>query len=76
MCPNDMVYNYGFSDFDNQTVVFDTIAGALRMSNKYDIPDLRQWGVGQLLLSWPEDLTKMTYTAFPHAAGELRVSSC
>ncbi|OAX30658.1 hypothetical protein K503DRAFT_728220 [Rhizopogon vinicolor AM-OR11-026] len=59
---------YERDKFDSQTVVFDTIAGALRISNKYDITDLHQWSTCQLLLRWPQDLTKMTYTAFPHAA--------
>lgn len=76
MCPNDILHNYEFSKFDNQTIVFDSIAGALRISNKYDIADLRQWSIRQLLLRWPQDLTKMTYTAFPHTAGELTVDSC
>jgi hypothetical protein len=56
--------------FTNQTIVFDTIAGALRLSNKYDIAELHQWSTRQLFLRWPQDLTKMTYTAFPHAAGK------
>lgn len=69
-----IVYDHTFRKFNNQTVVFDTIAGALRLSNKYDIPDLRQWSMRQLFLRWPQDLTKMTYAAFPHAAGELPFS--
>lgn len=63
-----LTWMYQREKFNNQTVVFDTIAGALRLSNKYDIPDLRQWSMRQLFLRWPQDLTKMTYAAFPHAA--------
>ncbi|KAG1844244.1 hypothetical protein F4604DRAFT_1821938 [Suillus subluteus] len=63
-----LTWMYQREKFNNQTVVFDTIAGALRLSNKYDIADLRQWSTRQLFLRWPQDLTKMTYTAFPHAA--------
>ncbi|OJA12465.1 hypothetical protein AZE42_10511 [Rhizopogon vesiculosus] len=71
--PSDIESMHGWwlyerDKFDSQTIVFDTIAGALRISNKYDIADLRQWSTFQLLLRWPQDLTKMTYTAFPHAA--------
>ncbi|KAG1750421.1 uncharacterized protein EDB91DRAFT_1078460 [Suillus paluster] len=63
-----LTWMYQRDKFNNQTVVFDTIAGALRISNKYDIPDLRQWSTHQLFLRWPQDITQMTYTAFPHAA--------
>jgi hypothetical protein len=66
-----IAYDHVSRKFSNQAVVFDTIAGALRLSNKYDIADLRQWSTHQLILRWPQDLTEMTYAAFPHAAGEL-----
>ncbi|KAG2129498.1 hypothetical protein DEU56DRAFT_496936, partial [Suillus clintonianus] len=63
-----LMWMYQRDKFNSQTVIFDTIAGALRLSNKYDIADLRQWSTRQLFLRWPQDLTKMTYAAFPHAA--------
>jgi hypothetical protein len=63
-----LTWMYQREKFNNQAVVFDTIAGALRLSNKYDIADLCQWSTRQLFLHWPQDLTKMTYAAFPHAA--------
>jgi len=65
-----MAYNYDSSLLDMEVIVFDSIAGALRLSHKYDIANLRQWCTSQLLLCWPKNLTKMTYNAFPHAAGE------
>lgn len=69
-----LTWMYQYEKFTNQTIVFDTIAGALRLSNKYDIAELRQWSIRQLFLRWPQDLTKMTYTAFPHAAEAIRLA--
>ncbi|KAJ7058021.1 hypothetical protein C8F01DRAFT_1027442, partial [Mycena amicta] len=51
-----------------QGVTFDTLASVLRISTKYDIPDLRQWGVDQLISRWPVDAVNMRAHALPHAA--------
>ncbi|KAF7297283.1 hypothetical protein MIND_00961500 [Mycena indigotica] len=51
-----------------QGVTFDTLASTLRISTKYDIPDLREWGVKQLKARWPVDAVNMRAHALPHAA--------
>ncbi|KAF7320932.1 hypothetical protein HMN09_00179900 [Mycena chlorophos] len=51
-----------------QGVTFDTLASTLRISTKYDISDLRDWGVKQLKARWPVDAVNMRAHALPNAA--------
>ncbi|KAH7911873.1 hypothetical protein BJ138DRAFT_1112858 [Hygrophoropsis aurantiaca] len=54
--------------FARQPVVFQVLAGTMRISTKYEIYDLREWAKRELFSRWPIDLTKMNNNALPHAA--------
>ncbi|KIJ64335.1 hypothetical protein HYDPIDRAFT_90957 [Hydnomerulius pinastri MD-312] len=59
---------YDRKSFELRSTTFNIIAGALRISTKYEIPDLRLWCRRQLLSIWPIDLARMNTTALPNAA--------
>ncbi|KAJ6554376.1 hypothetical protein B0H19DRAFT_949108 [Mycena capillaripes] len=59
---------YHKDDFLRQVVTFDVVSGALRISTKYEIADLRQWAVQELLSRWPVDIVNIRLNALPHAA--------
>jgi hypothetical protein len=59
------------SDFLQQAITFDVVSGALRISTKYEIAELRQWAVKELLSRWPADVVNMRLNSLPHAAGAL-----
>ncbi|KAJ7145571.1 hypothetical protein C8R44DRAFT_655521, partial [Mycena epipterygia] len=59
---------YHNSDFLSQAITFDILAGALRISTKYEIADLRHWAVAELTSRWPVDVLNMRLNALPHAA--------
>ncbi|KAJ7446116.1 hypothetical protein FB451DRAFT_1055330 [Mycena latifolia] len=59
---------YHEDEFLNQAVTFDILSGALRISTKYEITDLRHWAVEQLASRWPTDVVNMRLNALPHAA--------
>jgi hypothetical protein len=57
------------------TITFDTLAGTLRISTKYEIPALRQWGMRELLRRWPVDLENVgSVNSFPHAAEAINLA--
>ncbi|KAJ7819249.1 hypothetical protein B0H13DRAFT_2131829 [Mycena leptocephala] len=59
------IYN---DDFLQQAITFDVVSGALRISTKYEIAELRQWAVRELLSRWPADVVNMRLNSLPHAA--------
>lgn len=59
-----------FSRFGQQCITFDILSGALRISTKYEIPDLRSWCVQQLYSRWPRRVEDMDLNSIPHAAGK------
>ncbi|KAI6143211.1 hypothetical protein BKA82DRAFT_4183830 [Pisolithus tinctorius] len=59
---------YNRSAFESRSATFSIIAGALRISTKYEISDLRSWSKQQLLSRWPTNLLEMNSNAFPNAA--------
>ncbi|KDQ50578.1 hypothetical protein JAAARDRAFT_141710 [Jaapia argillacea MUCL 33604] len=65
---------YEHDRFMGQPVIFDSIAGALRISTKYDIPDLREWSINELNIRWPKDLLDMTTNSLIHAAEAIALS--
>ena len=56
--------------FQVRPVIFDSLAGALRIATRYGIGFLRDWAIVQLRATWPVRLEQMGPTALPHAAGE------
>ncbi|KAH7925006.1 hypothetical protein BV22DRAFT_1105166 [Leucogyrophana mollusca] len=60
--------------FASHAVTFDMLAGAMRISTKYEVHDLREWAVRELLSRWPLDLTRMNNNALPHAAEAIRLA--
>ncbi|KAG6336748.1 hypothetical protein ID866_2353 [Astraeus odoratus] len=56
------------SVFESRLATFTIIVGALRISTKYEISDLRSWCKQQLLSRWPSNLSKMNTNAIPNAA--------
>ncbi|KAJ7085441.1 hypothetical protein B0H15DRAFT_846944 [Mycena belliarum] len=65
---------YHRSDFLSQAITFDILSGALRISTKYEIPDLRAWGRKQLTSRWPIDIVDMRLNALPHAAEAINLA--
>jgi hypothetical protein len=59
-----------FSRFVQQYITFDMLSGALRISTKYEIADLRNWCVQQLHSRWPRKVQDMDSNSIPHAAGK------
>ncbi|KAF9235009.1 hypothetical protein BU15DRAFT_51921 [Melanogaster broomeanus] len=59
---------YDRSSFELRSTTFNIIAGALRISTKYDIPELRLWCKQQLLSRWPLNVADMNTSAIPNAA--------
>lgn len=57
------------SEFNSSILSFDSLAGAIRISTKYDIGALRERCIKEMLSRWPEDLTSMNMNSLPHAAG-------
>ncbi|KAJ7222412.1 hypothetical protein GGX14DRAFT_319133, partial [Mycena pura] len=51
-----------------QLSLFDVLARAVRIATKYDICDLRQWGIKELTSRWPVDVVNVRLNSLPHAA--------
>ncbi|KAL6308839.1 hypothetical protein BKA93DRAFT_697979, partial [Sparassis latifolia] len=51
-------------------IPFQLLQGALRISTKYDIADLRKTTIKQLRARWPSELERMDTNSLPHAAVE------
>ncbi|KAJ6492830.1 hypothetical protein C8R47DRAFT_952503, partial [Mycena vitilis] len=60
--------------FLRQALTFDVISGALRISTKYEIANLRQWAVTELYSRWPIDVVEMRLNALPHAAEAINLA--
>ncbi|KAJ7868540.1 hypothetical protein B0H14DRAFT_2346541 [Mycena olivaceomarginata] len=65
---------YQKSNFLAKVVTFDILSGALRISTKYEIAELRQWAVTELLSRWPVDVANMSLNALPHAAEAINLA--
>ncbi|KAI5120637.1 hypothetical protein M0805_009397 [Coniferiporia weirii] len=65
---------YDFLTFQVRPVIFDTLAGALRISTKYDIRFLREWAIAQMRTTWPMNLDQMAPMALPHAADAITLA--
>lgn len=50
-------------------LLFTTVAGALRISTKYEIEGLRSWSIYHLRIRWPSSLEFMDLNSLPYAAG-------
>ncbi|EGN92633.1 hypothetical protein SERLA73DRAFT_190818, partial [Serpula lacrymans var. lacrymans S7.3] len=49
-------------------ITFDMLAGATRISTKYEIAGLRDIMKHEIMSRWPKDISKMTTSSLPHAA--------
>ncbi|KAJ7258069.1 hypothetical protein B0H12DRAFT_1049146 [Mycena haematopus] len=65
---------YHIDDFLQKAITFDVLSGALRISTKYEIGDLRCWAVQELLSRWPVDVASMRLDALPHAAEAINLA--
>ncbi|KAF7373788.1 hypothetical protein MSAN_00590500 [Mycena sanguinolenta] len=65
---------YSIDDFLRKPTTFDVLSGALRISTKYEIGDLRCWAIQELLLRWPVDVASMRLNALPHAAEAINLA--
>ncbi|EPQ55617.1 hypothetical protein GLOTRDRAFT_40766 [Gloeophyllum trabeum ATCC 11539] len=61
---------YAHDAFRNKPIVFDALVGALRISTKYEISELRDWAVAELCARWPRELELLSTQSLPHAAGK------
>ncbi|KAL0952890.1 hypothetical protein HGRIS_007109 [Hohenbuehelia grisea] len=61
---------YDSQGFVKRAETFDALSGALRISTKYEIPELRTWAVRGMHRRWPRlgSLHSMTYAAFANTA--------
>ncbi|EIN05696.1 hypothetical protein PUNSTDRAFT_145651 [Punctularia strigosozonata HHB-11173 SS5] len=56
-------------------VTFDVLAGCLRISTKYDIPALREWGICEMHRRWPPNVEDINSgISFPHAAEAINLA--
>ncbi|KAF8214717.1 hypothetical protein K438DRAFT_1562499 [Mycena galopus ATCC 62051] len=65
---------YDIDDFLRKAITFDVLSGALRISTKYEIADLRLWAIEELLSRWPVDIANMRLNALPHAAEAINLA--
>ncbi|OBZ74740.1 hypothetical protein A0H81_05209 [Grifola frondosa] len=61
---------YNADEFHNMPhpAPFNIVAGALRISHKYEFGVLRRWAIEDLCSRWPLDLATMNNNSFPFAA--------
>ncbi|KAH8114885.1 hypothetical protein DFH11DRAFT_1508133, partial [Phellopilus nigrolimitatus] len=65
---------YDPQSFQTRPVIFDTLAGVLRISTKYEIRALREWSIAQMRTTWPKHIDQMGPVALPHAAEAITVA--
>ncbi|KAJ7158006.1 hypothetical protein C8R43DRAFT_853792, partial [Mycena crocata] len=65
---------YNHDEFPDRAITFDTLAGALRISTKYEIASLRKWAIEELVSRWPVDVVNMRLNALPHAAEAINLA--
>ncbi|KAJ6465717.1 hypothetical protein C8R45DRAFT_839594 [Mycena sanguinolenta] len=67
------IYSSEYADSFKPTT-FDVLSGALRISTKYEIGQLRRWAIQELLSRWPVDVASMRLNALPHAAEAINLA--
>ncbi|KZT19566.1 hypothetical protein NEOLEDRAFT_1077529 [Neolentinus lepideus HHB14362 ss-1] len=65
---------YTRETFLQKAAIFDFLAGALRISTKYEITELRDWVLSDLHLRWPKDLEELSTRGLPHAAEAINLA--
>lgn len=60
--------------FQIRPVIFEALAGVLRIATKYEFDQLRSWAVNQLRSTWPPSLDHMAPLALPHAADAIALA--